>query len=147
MTDEPAIASFEVLLVEDNPADVRLTVEALKEARAPSHLTVVQDGIEAFADLADRNRRKVPMPDMILLDLNRPRMDGREVLEHLKRTPGLRQIPVVVLTTSRADQDLLRSYDLGANAFINKPADIGLFFTKMKELATFWFETARLRRT
>jgi CheY-like chemotaxis protein len=83
---------------------------------------------------------------MILLDLNLPRMDGREVLGQIKKTPGLKQIPVVVLTTSRADQDLLRSYELGANAFINKPADVDLFFAAMKSLAAFWFETARLRR-
>jgi CheY-like chemotaxis protein len=85
------------------------------------------------------------MPDMILLDLNLPRMDGREVLGQIKKTPGLRQIPVVVLTTSRADQDLQRSYELGANAFINKSADVELFFSAMKSLATFWFATARLR--
>jgi chemotaxis family two-component system response regulator Rcp1 len=137
---------FEVLLVEDNPADVRLTVEAFSEAGSPSHLTVARDGIEAVADLTERNRRKAPMPDMILLDLNLPRMDGREVLGQIKKTPGLKQIPVVVLTTSRADEDLLRSYELGANAFINKPADVDLFFAAMKSLAAFWFETARLRR-
>jgi chemotaxis family two-component system response regulator Rcp1 len=137
---------FEVLLVEDNPADVRLTVEAFKEATAPSYLTVARDGIEAVAELTERIRRKAPMPDMILLDLNLPRMDGREVLGQIKKTPGLKQIPVVVLTTSRADQDLLRSYELGANAFINKPADVDLFFAAMKSLAAFWFETARLRR-
>jgi two-component system, chemotaxis family, response regulator Rcp1 len=136
---------FEVLLVEDNPADVRLTVEAFKEAGSRSHLTVARDGIEAVADLTERNRRKAPMPDMILLDLNLPRMDGREVLGQIKKTPGLKQIPVVVLTTSRADEDLLRSYELGANAFINKPADVDLFFAAMKSLAAFWFETARLR--
>jgi chemotaxis family two-component system response regulator Rcp1 len=135
-----------VLLVEDNPADVRLTVEAFKEATAPSHLTVARDGIEAVAELTERIRRRAPMPDMILLDLNLPRMDGREVLGQIKKTPGLKQIPVVVLTTSRADQDLLRSYELGANAFINKPADVDLFFAAMKSLAAFWFETARLRR-
>ena len=144
MTNESP--AFEVLLVEDNPADVRLTVEAFKEANAPSHLIVARDGIEAVDNLTDRNRRKAQMPDMILLDLNLPRMDGREVLGHVKKTPGLRHIPVVVLTTSRADQDLLRSYELGANAFINKPADVDLFFAAMKSLASFWFETARLRR-
>jgi two-component system, chemotaxis family, response regulator Rcp1 len=137
---------FEVLLVEDNPADVRLTVEAFKEARAPGYLTVARDGIEAVADLVERNRRKAQMPDLILLDLNLPRMDGREVLGQIKKTPGLKQIPVVVLTTSRAEQDLLRSYELGANAFINKPADVDLFFAAMKSLASFWFETARLRQ-
>lgn len=134
----------EVLLVEDNPADVRLTEEALKHVLTGNRVTVAHDGIEAYAVLLDRLGRGVPLPDIVLLDLNLPRMDGREVLEHVKGHEALRQIPVVVMTTSRAAQDIARSYALGANAFINKSADLDEFFATMEAFAQFWLRSARV---
>lgn len=141
MTAAPA---REVLLVEDNPADVRLTEEALKGVLAGSKLTVAHDGIEAYAVLLDRLSRSAALPDIVLLDLNLPRMDGREVLEHVKGHEALRQIPVVVMTTSRAAEDVMRSYALGANAFIHKSADLDEFFATMTAFAQFWLRSARL---
>ena len=137
-------AAREVLLVEDNPADVRLTEEALKDVIACNRLTVASDGLEAYAVLLDRLARNVPLPDIVLLDLNLPRMDGREVLELLKGHEALRPIPVIVMTTSRAAQDVTRSYALGANAFINKSADLDEFFATMAAFAQFWLRSARL---
>jgi CheY-like chemotaxis protein len=107
-------------------------------------LTVAYDGIEAYAVLLDRLRRSVALPDILLLDLNLPRMDGREVLEHVKGHEVLRRIPVVVMTTSRAAEDVTRSYALGANAFINKSADLDEFFATMAAFAQFWLRSVRL---
>src|SRR6266511_1360899 len=112
-----ASAPIAILLVEDNPADVRLTVEALKDAKVRNNLQIARDGVEAI----DLLRRPGPVPDLILLDLNLPRKDGREVLHEIKQDPVLKHIPVVILTTSQAEQDILRSYHLGANAVITKP--------------------------
>lgn len=137
---------LEVFLVEDNPADVRLTVEAFRELGSPPTLTVVRDGVEALTTLLDRFGRKETLPDLILLDLNLPRMDGREVLEKIKTHAGLKHIPVVILTTSQARQDVHRSYELGANAFVNKPVDLEEFLAAIKVFAAFWFDTARLSR-
>jgi CheY-like chemotaxis protein len=134
----------EVLLVEDNPADVRLTEEALKDVIACNRLTIASDGLEAYAMLLDRLTRNVPLPHIVLLDLNLPRMDGREVLELLKGHEVLRPIPVIVMTTSHAAQDIARSYALGANAFINKSADLDEFFATMAAFAQFWLRAARL---
>jgi two-component system, chemotaxis family, response regulator Rcp1 len=136
---------LEILLVEDNPADVRLTMEALKDARVPNRLHVARDGIEAIRMLRD-GTSQVPRPDLILLDLNLPRKDGREVLSEVKKDDTLRHIPVVILTTSQAEQDVLQSYRLGANAFVTKPAEIDRFFEVIRSLEHFWLEAARLAR-
>jgi CheY-like chemotaxis protein len=134
---------IEFLLIEDNPADVRLTVEALKDARVPNRLHVARDGVEAMRMLKGD---AVPRPDLILLDLNLPRKNGREVLAEIKQDEALRHIPVVILTTSQAEQDAVQSYRLGANAFITKPAEIDRFFEVIRSLEEFWLEVVRLAR-
>jgi len=138
-------APIDILLVEDNPADVRLTQEAFKEARVPNRLHVARDGVEALSMLRDATRA-VPRPDLVLLDLNLPRKDGREVLQDIKQDEALRHIPVVVLSTSQSEQDIARSYRLGANAFVTKPVDIDRFFQVIRSLEQFWLDTARLIR-
>ena len=135
-------AELKVLLVEDNPADVRLTREALKEARVRLH--VVRDGVEAMELLRATGGPR--LPDLILLDLNLPRKDGREVLQEIKQSDGLRHIPVVILTTSQAEQDILQSYRLGANAFITKPVEIDQFFQVVRAMEQFWLEAVKLAR-
>ena len=137
---------LELLLIEDSPSDVRLTVEVLREINAEIRLTIASDGAEALHVLAERRKQKQPLPDLILLDLNLPLMHGHEVLEKIKSTTGLRHIPIVVLTTSRAEQDALRCYELGANALINKPVDLDGFARTMNAFAAFWLEHAKLRR-
>ena len=139
---------IEVLLVEDNPGDVRLAKEALREAKLRNRLHVVGDGAQALAFL----RREAPYtdavrPDLILLDLNMPVMDGREVLERIKDDPELRRIPVVILTTSRAEQDVIRSYDLHANCYITKPIDIDAFIDVVKAIEDFWFSVVTLPKS
>ena len=138
-------APIEILLVEDNPADVRLTLEALKEARVPNRLHVARDGVEALRMLKDESGT-VPRPDLILLDLNLPRKDGREVLQEIKQDESLRHIPVVILSTSQAEQDILQSYRLRANAFITKPVEIDHFFQAMRSIEQFWLEVVKLAR-
>ena len=135
----------EILLVEDNAADVRLTQEAFKDARVPNRLHVARDGVEALSMLRDQTGA-TPRPDLILLDLNLPRKDGREVLAEIKADDALRHIPVVILTTSQAEQDVLQSYRLGANAFVTKPVEIDHFFEVIRSLEHFWLEVARLAR-
>jgi CheY-like chemotaxis protein len=134
---------IEILLIEDNPADVRLTVEALKDARVPNRLHVARDGVEAMRMLKGD---AVPRPDLILLDLNLPRKNGREVLAEIKQDEALRHIPVVILTTSQAEQDVLQSYRLGASAFITKPVEIDRFFQVVRSLEQFWLDVVRLAR-
>jgi chemotaxis family two-component system response regulator Rcp1 len=138
-------APIEILLVEDNPADVRLTIEALKDAKMPNRLHVARDGVEAIRLLRD-DTGAVPRPDLVLLDLNLPRKDGREVLAEIKKDDALRHIPVVILTTSQAEQDVVQSYRLGANAFITKPAEIDHFFEVIRSMEHFWLEVVRLAR-
>ncbi|HNV27308.1 MAG TPA: response regulator, partial [Nitrospira sp.] len=122
------VKPIEILLVEDNPGDVRLTVEALKEAKVINHLTVVKDGVEALAFLRRQGSyTTAPRPHLILLDLNLPRKDGREVLADIKTDDNLKRIPVVVLTTSQDEQDVLKSYNLHANCYITKPIDLDQF--------------------
>lgn len=138
----------EILLVEDNPGDVRLTREALKKGHLWSRLAVVQDGMEAL----DYLRRTAPFqnattPDLILLDLNLPKKDGREVLAEIKADETLRLIPVVVLTTSRAEEDILRSYKLHANCYITKPVDFGQFASVVQSIEDFWFTVVKLPTT
>jgi CheY-like chemotaxis protein len=130
---------IEILLVEDSPSDTELTLEALRDFRVRNNVSVVEDGVLALDFL---NRRgpyaQSPRPDMIMLDLNLPRKDGREVLGVIKADERFRSIPVVVLTTSRADQDILRAYQLNANCYINKPVDFNQFLEVVRSIETFW---------
>jgi two-component system, chemotaxis family, response regulator Rcp1 len=129
-----------ILLVEDNPGDVRLTIEGLKEGKIANVLSVVVDGEEAMAFLRREGcYAKAPRPDMVLLDLNLPKKDGREVLVEMKSDPALRTIPVIVLTTSRAEQDIVRSYNLGANCYVIKPIDLAQFTDVVQAIEQFWF--------
>jgi two-component system, chemotaxis family, response regulator Rcp1 len=138
---------IEILLVEDNPGDVRLTEEALKEGKVRNRLHVAPDGVEALAFLRRQGKyATVPRPALILLDLNLPRMDGREVLAAIKTDPDLKRIPVVVLTTSDAEQDILRSYMLHANCYITKPVDLDKFLAVVRSLEDFWLTIVRLPR-
>ena len=138
---------IEILLVEDNPGDVRLTVEGLNEGKVRNHLHVTRDGVEALAFLRREGEfSNAVRPDLILLDLNLPRKDGREVLQDLKSDPMLRTIPVVVLTTSRSEQDVLRSYELQANCYITKPVDLEQFITVVKSIEDFWLTIVTLPR-
>lgn len=129
----------EILLVEDSPSDAELTVEALREAKVRNHLNVVEDGVEAMRFLRrEGDYALAPRPDLIMLDLNLPRKDGREVLAELKADPLLKTIPVVVLTTSRAEQDVLRAYDLHANCYVTKPVDFEQFLQVVRSIESFW---------
>ena len=134
------LGELHVLLVEDNPGDVRLTIEALREGKVLNRLTVARDGEEAMAALRRQggfaNARR---PDIILLDLNLPKKDGREVLEEIKKDPTLMIIPVVILTTSQDEQDVLKSYKLHANCYITKPVDLPQFLAVVKAIEDFWF--------
>jgi CheY-like chemotaxis protein len=143
----PAVEAvpIEVLLVEDDPGDVLMTREAFEEHKVGNRLSVVSDGVDALAYL----RREEPFqeatrPDLILLDLNLPKRDGREVLEEIKNDSSLRQIPVVVLTTSQADEDVLRSYQLHANAYVTKPVDFDRFVNVVKQIDEFFISVVRL---
>ncbi|MBN1669943.1 MAG: response regulator [Kiritimatiellae bacterium] len=138
---------IEILLVEDNPGDVRLTKETLKDSKVCNNLTVATDGEEALAIL----RRQDPYvgaqrPDIILLDLNLPKKDGREVLAEIKSDAELRSIPVVILTTSKAEEDILRTYQLHANCYVNKPVDLDQFMKIVNAIENFWFTIVKLPR-
>jgi CheY-like chemotaxis protein len=136
---------IEILLVEDNPGDARLTEEALKEGKVRNNLHMARDGVEAMAFLCREGAYKdAPRPDLVLLDLNLPRKDGREVLAEMKEHPDLRLIPVVVLTTSEAEQDVLRTYELRANCYITKPVDLEKFITIVRSIEDFWLTIVRL---
>ena len=136
---------IEILLVEDSPADVRLTKEVLGEARVRNTLHVVRDGVEAMAFLRRAGGyADAPMPDLILLDLNLPKKHGREVLAEIKQDPALKRIPVVVLTTSMAERDILEAYGLHANGYITKPIDLGQFIHMMKVTEEFWLTIVKL---
>ena len=136
---------IEILLVEDSPGDVRLTKEALKEGKISNNLTAVSDGIEALACLRGEGKYKgVIRPDLILLDLNLPRMDGREVLAEIKKDPQLKMIPVVILTTSKAEEDIVNSYGLHANCYISKPVDLDHFIKIVKSIEDFWLTVVKL---
>ena len=136
---------IEILLVEDNPGDVRLTKEALKEGKVYSNLHTVKDGVEAMEFLRREGKySSVPRPDIILLDLNLPKKDGREVLQEIKSDEQLRRIPVVVLTTSKAEEDVLRTYDLHANCYVTKPVDLEKFMVVVKTIDSFWLTVVTL---
>ena len=136
---------IQILLVEDSPGDVRLTREVLRDARIANELHIVGDGEEAMRFLRRQGAFDgVPRPDLILLDLNLPRKDGREVLAELKEDPDLHLIPVIVLTTSAAEQDVLRSYDLNAACYITKPIDLDEFIAVVRSIEAFWLSIVRL---
>ena len=141
-TDSDAI---QVLLVEDSPGDVRLTQEAFKDAKVYIHLHVASDGTEAMAFLKREGEyAKVPRPDLILLDLNLPKKDGREVLAEIKESPTLKTIPVVILTTSASEEDILRSYRLHANCYITKPVGLDGFLKVVNSIDNFWLSVVKL---
>jgi two-component system, chemotaxis family, response regulator Rcp1 len=137
--------SIEILLVEDNPGDVRLTEEALKEGKVSNRLNVVDDGAKAIEYLHQRGAyQHACRPDLVLLDFNLPKKDGREVLAEIKADPKLRQIPVVVMTTSRAEEDVLKAYDLHANCYVTKPIDLEQFLGVVKAIEDFWLTVVKL---
>jgi CheY-like chemotaxis protein len=145
MSDSHSSCPFEVLLVEDNPGDVRLVREAFREGGMNVHLTVASDGEEALAVLRrEGSFAALARPALILLDLNLPRMSGRELLAAIKADEGLRRIPVVVLTSSRREQDILASYDLNANSCITKPANLEQFMEVVRSIEQFWLKVATL---
>lgn len=134
-----------ILLVEDNPGDVRLTREAFKEGKVLNKLRVAKDGVEAMAFLRREGEyADAPRPDLILLDLNLPKKDGREVLADIKAHDDLRRIPVVILTTSKDEEDVLKTYDLHANCFITKPVDLQQFIDVVKSIEQFWLTVVKL---
>jgi len=136
---------IEILLVEDNPGDVRLTKEALKEGKVLNKLHVAEDGVEAVEFLKrEGSYTDMHRPDLILLDLNLPKKDGREVLAEIKTNENLKRIPVVVLTTSRSEEDILKSYDLNANCYITKPVDLDQFISVVKSINDFWLTIVKL---
>jgi CheY-like chemotaxis protein len=141
----PAKHPIEILLIEDNAGDIRLAVEAFKDAALPNHVSVVRDGEEALAFLRREGAyANAPRPEFILLDLNMPKKDGREVLREVKSDNDLKIIPVIVLTTSVAPMDIVQSYDLHANGYIQKPADYDEFLELIQQLDTLWFSVVQL---
>ncbi|MGO8805053.1 MAG: response regulator [Candidatus Bathyarchaeia archaeon] len=139
------VRPVDILLVEDNPGDVRLTKEALKDAKVLNEIFIARDGVEAMEFLHRKGQfSNVPQPDLILLDLNLPRKDGRQVLAEIKEDPILKHIPVVVLTTSKADEDIIKTYNLHANAYITKPVDLNRFAEIIHILNEFWFTIVKL---
>jgi two-component system, chemotaxis family, response regulator Rcp1 len=136
---------IEILLVEDSPSDAALTIEALKAGKVANHLFITKDGVEAIEYLLKQGKFKnVTRPDLIMLDLNLPKKSGHEVLEEIKKHPDLKFIPVIVLTTSNADKDILRSYELNANCYITKPVDFQQFIDVVKSIETFWLSIVTL---
>ncbi len=145
MVSERQVRPIDILLVEDSPADVRLTQEALKEAKVLNELHVVHDGVEAMAFLRKQGKyAPAPDPDLVLLDLNLPKKDGREVLAEIKEDDNLKRIPVVVITTSGAEEDVVRSYSLHANAYVTKPVDLKQFLEVIRSIERFWLAVVTL---
>ena len=145
MSERKPGAPVEILLVEDNPADVRLTQEALKEGKVYNNLHWAKDGVEALEFLHRQGKHAgAPRPDIILLDLNLPKKDGRAVLAEIKADNELRTIPVVVLTTSKAEEDVLKSYNLHANCYVTKPVDLEQFIVVVKSIDMFWLTVVTL---
>ena len=136
---------IEILLAEDSPSDAFITTEALKEAKTPNRVHLVQDGVDALAFLRqEANYAGAPRPDIILLDLNMPRKDGRELLSEIKADPNLKLIPVIVLTSSSADSDIYKSYELHANCYITKPSSFTNFKEVIQSIESFWFNSVTL---
>jgi two-component system, chemotaxis family, response regulator Rcp1 len=145
MSAIPPARPVEILLVEDNPGDIRLTRETLKDSNLLNKMSVAVDGVEALAFLRREGRYAAEVrPDLILLDLNLPKKNGREVLAEIKADQHLRRIPVVVLTTSSAEQDILKMYDLHANCYITKPVNLDQFSAVVRAIETFWFTIVKL---
>ena len=145
MTDRSLGRPIEILLVEDNPGDVRLTQEALQENKVWNRLHLAPDGVEALAFLRrEGSHADAPRPDVILLDLNLPKKDGTEVLAEIKADEGLKTIPVVILTTSKAEEDITRSYKLHANCYVTKPVNLDQFLRVVKEVENFWLCVVKL---
>ena len=147
MIDNKMSQNVEILLVEDNPGDIRLIVEVLKEGKIHNNLSIVEDGEEALAYLRrEGSYRDAIVPDIILLDLNLPKINGTEVLAEIKKDPLLKYIPVIILTTSEAEQDILRAYDLHANCYITKPVNLEQFLTVVRSIENFWLTIVKLPR-
>lgn len=145
MNSEPIGQPVEILLIEDNPGDVRLTREAFRDAKVNNRLHVVGDGESALAFLRQQGEfADAPRPDLVLLDLNLPRKDGREVLADIKADPALSRIPVVILTASQADEDIVRAYNLNVNCYILKPVDLEQFIKVVKSVESFWLSVVKL---
>lgn len=145
MNTTTSCSPVEILLVEDDPGDVRLTMEALKSAKVLNRLNVAIDGVEAMALLRRQGKyARAPLPDLILLDLNLPRKDGRAVLAEIKADPDLKRIPVVVLTTSQDERDVLHAYNTHANCYITKPVDLKQFLAVVEAIDSFWLNVVKL---
>ncbi len=145
MSYEKQIKPVELLLVEDNPGDVRLTMEALKESKLLNNLNVVEDGIAAMDFLKKKGKyRGKSRPDLILLDLNLPKKDGREVLAEIKKDDNYKRIPVVILTSSQSEEDIMKTYNLGANCYVTKPVGMEQFMKVVKSVGNFWFSIVKL---
>ncbi len=141
--EKPTIQNANVLLVEDNPADQKLTIRALNKGRVKTNLYIVEDGVEAMNYLEHKDkytdRQKFPLPDLILLDINLPRMNGLDVLKKIRQDAELKTIPIIMLTTSSQEKDIVESYKLGVNAYINKPVQINDFTSAIRTIEDFWF--------
>jgi chemotaxis family two-component system response regulator Rcp1 len=145
MNDFEHLHTLEILLVEDNPGDVDLTKASLRRSKLSNRLTVATDGEEALAILGREGQyAQFPQPDLILLDLNLPKKSGVEVLAEIKRDPTLRRIPVVIMTSSKAEEDIVRTYDLHANCYVTKPVDLDQFRNVVRAITEFWFTLVRL---
>jgi CheY-like chemotaxis protein len=145
MHNKGGVHGIEILLVEDNPGDVRLTREALRDGKIVNNLHVAEDGVDALAFLRREGKyRDAVRPELILLDLNLPKKDGREVLAEIKADEALKRIPVVILTSSEAEQDIVKSYNLHANCYVTKPVDLDQFITVVKSIEHFWLKVVRL---
>jgi two-component system, chemotaxis family, response regulator Rcp1 len=144
-TNKSSLQPIEILLVEDNPGDTRLAKEALKESKLINNLSIAEDGVEAMNFLYKKGKySNAPRPDLVILDLNLPKKDGREVLAEIKNDDDLKRIPVVILTISKAEEDILKSYNLHANCFITKPLDLNQFIRVVKSIEDFWLTIVKL---
>lgn len=147
MIDKKLGQNIEILLVEDNPGDIRLIVEVLKDGKLHNNLSVVEDGEQALAYLRrEGSYHDAIVPDLILLDLNLPKINGNEVLAEIRQDPHLKHIPVIILTTSEAEQDILKAYDLHANCYITKPVNLDDFLTVVRSIENFWLTIVKLPR-
>ncbi|MBF0499456.1 MAG: response regulator [Candidatus Riflebacteria bacterium] len=145
MNDQISGKAIHILIVEDNPGDVRLALEALKESKIMNTMSVLEDGAEVMPYLRREGKyAKALRPDLILLDLNLPKKDGREILNEIKNDPAIMTIPVVILTTSQAEEDILRAYNLHANCYITKPVDLDQFLTVVRAIENFWLTIVKL---
>jgi len=144
-TNKSSLQPIEILLVEDNPGDSRLAKEALKESKLINNLSIAEDGVEAMNFLYKKGKySNAPRPDLVILDLNLPKKDGREVLAEIKNDDNLKRIPVVILTISKAEEDILKTYNLHANCFITKPLDLNQFIKVVKSIEDFWLTIVKL---